>query len=272
MRLDRALSARGLARSRTHAHRLIVDGAVRVRGVVVTKPAIHVGENTDITVVGNTHYVSRGALKLDGALNRFSERGLEVRGRACLDAGASTGGFTQVLLERGATKVLAVDVGHEQLAVPLRHDARVVNREGVNVRELPPPDAHEAVDVLTADLSFISLAMVIPALAPWLKPGGDALLMAKPQFEVGVEKLGKKGVVKRPGDRIDAVKSVAQAMNDHDIAVIDVARSELSGPAGNVEFFIWGRRSWQAKPGDDLRPLDQEQIRRAIVREVKGDS
>ncbi len=274
MRLDRALHARGLARSRSHAQSLIAAGAVRVDGAVATKPAMDVGDEP-IEVAGSDNYVSRAAGKLLGALDRFAPDGLSPAGRRCLDAGASTGGFTQVLLERGAAGVLAVDVGHGQISPVVAADPRVDVREGVNVRDFTPETEADRVELLTADLSFISLTLVIPALAAWLAPGADALLMAKPQFEVGREKLGAGGVVRSPADREWAVLEVADACLGAQLEVYDVARSRVSGPSGNVEFFVWCGKPWQAEqqvsaPGPVRRALDRERLVSAVRREVKG--
>jgi len=272
VRLDRALAARGLARSRTHAQALLESGCVRVDGVEVVRPATDVTDKQTITLneTGDFH-VSRGALKLLGALDAFS-RGdrpgnrLAVEGRRCLDAGASTGGFTQVLLEHGAVSVLALDVGHGQMSLRVAADPRVTSREGVNVRYLDPPEPGQAVDLIVADLSFISLTLVIDPLASWLVTGGDAVVLVKPQFEVGAARLGKGGVVRNDAVRIDAVSRVAAAMAESGLPILGVARSPVSGADGNVEIFLWGRKTWQAK--DDA--LSATALIEAIEREVKG--
>ena len=255
---------------------MILAGSVTVNGVVVDRPSLEVRDEDVLLVAPDADpYVSRGARKIAGALARFEPQGLSVRGRMCLDAGASTGGFTQMLLERGAAGVLAVDVGHGQLAASVSGDPRVTSREGVNVRDLPPPGPGAAVQLLVADLSFISLELVVPALAAWLEPGGDALLLVKPQFEVGAARLGKGGVVRDLAARAEAVAKVARAMEGSGLSVCGVARSPLSGADGNVEIFIWGRKTWQAGDGahgPSAAPpaLDSAAISRAIDREVKG--
>ncbi len=276
MRLDRALHARGLARSRTHAQALIAEKSVLVDGNVVTKRAFEVEHQQLELAADADHYVSRGAHKLVGALASFAPAGLVVTGRECMDAGASTGGFTQVLLEDDAASVLAVDVGHDQLSPAIARDPRVDAREGINVRDFVPPSDAARVEFLVADLSFISLRHVLPGLAAWLRPGADALLMVKPQFEVGAGGLGKGGVVRSADARAGAVASVAQSAREADLHLFDVARSRLSGPRGNVEYFIWCGKPWQAEQApsgqQDTRPrLDEESLARAIDREVKGE-
>jgi len=272
MRLDRALAARGLARSRTHAQALIAAGSVLVDGVVVCRSSLEVSEDAELALASTADaYVSRGAHKLIGALDAFAARGLAVAGRACLDAGASTGGFTQVLLERGAASVLAIDVGHGQMARAIAADPRVTAREGVNVRDLEPPGGAEGteragVDLIVADLSFISLTLAVEPLAAWLRPDGDMVLMVKPQFEVGAGRLGRGGVVRRPEEMVSAVASVARAMASAGFGIADVSRSLVSGPRGTVEFFVWGRRTWQA--GGEAQPLDDRALLNAIEREV----
>jgi 23S rRNA (cytidine1920-2'-O)/16S rRNA (cytidine1409-2'-O)-methyltransferase len=273
MRLDRALAARGVARSRTHAQALIAAGSVLIDGVVARRSSLEVDEDAEIALAPTADaYVSRGAHKLIGALDAFALRGLTVAGRACLDAGASTGGFTQVLLERGAASVLAIDVGHGQMAASIAEDPRVTSREGVNVRDLEPPDQgagvdEAGVDLIVADLSFISLSFAVEPLAAWLRPGGDMLLMVKPQFEVGAGRLGRGGVVRRPEDMVDAVASVARSMAAAGFGIADVSRSLVSGPRGTVEFFVWGRRTWQA--GGEVQPLDEKALQTVIEREVE---
>jgi 23S rRNA (cytidine1920-2'-O)/16S rRNA (cytidine1409-2'-O)-methyltransferase len=191
-------------------------------------------------------YVSRGGHKLAGALAAFPELG--VAGRRCLDAGASTGGFTDVLLRRGAAAVIAVDVGYGQLAWPLRNDSRVTVLERTNVRSLTPEQIGGPVDLTVADLSFISLRLVLPALAACTRPEGDLVPMVKPQFEVGRERVGAGGVVREPALRAGAVLDVAAAAVGLGLGVAGVAVSPLPGPSGNVEFFLWLRRG--APPAD----------------------
>lgn len=242
-RLDSELVRRGLARSREHARELIESGVVLVKGGTATKPATQVEESDAILVTEvdpSGHYVSRGAHKLIGALDRFAD--VVVTGRLCLDAGASTGGFTQVLLERGAARVLAVDVGYGQLAWPVRTDARVDVLERTNVRGLTAGALPFRPDLLVADLSFIPLELVLPALAGVAADTCDLVLMVKPQFEVGKDRVGKGGVVRDPALRAEAVSAVADAAAERGWGAHLLATSPLPGPSGNVEFFLWLRR------------------------------
>jgi len=257
LRLDAELVRRGLARSREQAAELIATGRVAVGGQRAAKAASQVAAGAAITVgepVGGPEYVSRGGHKLAGALAAFG--GPVVAGRRCLDAGASTGGFTDVLLRSGAAHVVAVDVGYGQLAWSLRSDDRVTVLDRVNIRSLRPDQVAPAPDLVVADLSFISLTLVIPALVACAAPGADLLLMVKPQFEVGRERVGD-GVVRDPALRAEAVQSVARAAAGSGLGVQGVTASPLPGPAGNVEYFLWLRR---AAP-----PLDPDMVRDAIA-------
>ena len=238
-RLDAELTRRGLARSREHARELIDAGAVVVRGTVAGKPATQVNDFDSIVVniddVGHG-YVSRGAVKLAGALDHFSE--IAVADRLCLDAGASTGGFTEVLLRRGAAEVLAVDVGYGQLAWSLRTDERVHVYERMNVRSMSAEDFPFRPGLVVADLSFISLEIVLPAMRATAAPDADLLLMVKPQFEVGRASVGD-GVIRDPALRAGAVRTVAMAAAGLGLTTRGVVASPLPGPSGNVEFFLW---------------------------------
>jgi len=240
-RLDAELVRRGLARSREHAVDLIESRSILVRGIPASKPATQVDAETSITLAGaRSDYVSRGGHKLAGALDAFPE--ILVDGKVALDAGASTGGFTDVLLKRGASKVIAVDVGYGQLAWELRQDSRVEIHDRTNVRNLSREIIQDSVDIVVADLSFISLALVIPALAAVSKPDADFLIMVKPQFEVGREKLGAGGVVRDPQLRKNAVLEVAKSAHEMGLGTLGVVASPLPGPSGNVEYFLWLRR------------------------------
>jgi len=234
LRLDVALVQRGLARSRGQARDLVMARRVRVDGGVTAKTSRLVSADARIEVDADP-WVSRAAHKLIGALE---DTGLTVPGRV-LDAGASTGGFTQVLLARGATRVYAVDVGHGQLAPVLRDDPRVSVREGLNLRDLTPADVEaEPVDLVVADVSFISLRLILAPLLAVLSPAGTALLLVKPQFEVGRERLGRGGVVRSEQERqaaVDAVAATADALGWHESWR---GPSRLPGPAGNVEWFL----------------------------------
>ncbi|MFM8752193.1 MAG: TlyA family RNA methyltransferase [Actinomycetota bacterium] len=240
IRLDAELVRRGLARSREHAVDLIESRSVLVKGIPASKPATQVDAETSITLAGSRNdYVSRGGHKLAGALDAFS--GITIDGRVALDAGASTGGFTDVLLKRGARKVIAVDVGYGQLAWELRQDPRVEIHDRTNVRTLTSQAISEAPDLVVADLSFISLTLVIPALIAVTKKDADFVIMVKPQFEVGREKLGAGGVVRDPDLRRSAVREVAQSALELGLGTVGVVASSLPGPSGNVEYFLWLR-------------------------------
>jgi 23S rRNA (cytidine1920-2'-O)/16S rRNA (cytidine1409-2'-O)-methyltransferase len=258
MRLDTELVRRGLARSREQAADLIAAGRVAVAGQTAGKAAAQVGQDAAITVAEsgrNADYASRGGRKLEGALAAFP--GLVVAGQRCLDAGASTGGFTDVLLRAGAAHVVAVDVGYGQLAWALRTDPRVTVLDRVNVRQLTPDQVAPAPGLVTADLSFISLVLVLPALAACAAADADFVLLVKPQFEVGKGKVGAGGVVRDPAQRAEAVAAVAAAALEIGLGAAGVAASPLPGPSGNVEYFLWLRR---AAP-----PLDQIALQRAIT-------
>jgi 23S rRNA (cytidine1920-2'-O)/16S rRNA (cytidine1409-2'-O)-methyltransferase len=291
LRLDAELVRRGLARSRDQAADLIAAGRVAVAGQLAAKPASQVAIDAAITVDQASEgpdYVSRGGHKLAGALAVFASMGAEsvaqqadrsgthglgagsvaqqahrsgthglvVAGKRCLDAGASTGGFTDVLLRAGAAHVLAVDVGYGQLAWSLRRDERVTVLDRVNVRNLTPEQVAPPPDLVVADLSFISLTVVLPALAACAAENADFLLMVKPQFEVGKDKAGS-GVVRDPELRAAAVAKVAGAAADAGLGVAGVTASPLPGPSGNVEYFLWLRRG--------AGPLEDAVLRQAIA-------
>jgi len=234
-RLDAELVRRSMARSREHARELIESGIVRVKGTIASKAATQVSdaEAIDVVIMANS-YVSRGAHKLIGALD---DTGVNPHRLKCLDAGASTGGFTQVLLERGAASVIAVDVGYGQLAWPVRTDPRVTVLERTNVRMIGVDDLAFRPELIVADLSFISLTLVLPALTAVLAPTGQMLLMVKPQFEVGRDFVGN-GVVSDPRLRAAAVDTVCQAAAGLNFGLTAVTASKLPGPSGNVEYFV----------------------------------
>ncbi|MFG1927455.1 TlyA family RNA methyltransferase [Cryptosporangium sp. NPDC048952] len=251
-RLDAELVRRGLARSREDAANLIAAGAVKVDGQVAAKAATAVDPASAVTVTEDTgpKYVSRGGHKLAGALEAFH---VDVKGRRCLDAGASTGGFTDVLLRAGAAHVVAVDVGYGQLAWSLQTDDRVTVIDRTNVRTLEPETIGGPCEVTVADLSFISLGLVLPALAKCTAPDGDLVPMVKPQFEVGKERLGAGGVVRDKNLRAEAVLGVANQAATMGLGVAGVVASPLPGPSGNVEFFLWLRRDAPAVDPDAVR-------------------
>jgi len=275
MRLDRVLVERGIARSRAQAQSLIADGVVTLDGRVTLRAAADVGpESSVVLTVPIDHYVCRAAHKLAGALDVCAHLGLDVTHRRALDAGASTGGFTQVLLELGAANVVALDVGHDQLAPQIAADPRVTVREGVNVRDLDPADPDAGVSLVVADLSFISLELVIAPLVGWCAPPADLVLMVKPQFEVGRALLGAGGVVRDARHRAAAVSRVADAMTREGLVLHHVARSSLPGSTGNVEFFIWGSLSWQAGTAEPHRTrpvLAGEALINAIASQVERE-
>jgi len=241
-RLDQALVSRGLARSRTHAARLISDGKVSSAGEVLAKASLQVqdGMALEVATTSEDDYVSRAAHKLAGALDAFPA--VEVSGKRCLDAGASTGGFTEVLLRRGAAHVVAVDVGHDQLVPQIRNDARVSVHEGLNVRYMTPELIGGPASLTVADLSFISLTLVVAPLAACTAAGGDLVLMVKPQFEIGKDRLGRTGVVTSERERRMAVAKVAAAAMDAGLDLEGLAQSPLPGQDGNVEYFLWIKR------------------------------
>lgn len=258
-RVDAELVRRGLARSRQQAAELIGAGKVSIDGLPARKPGTAVAVTAALTVADDERgWVSRGAHKLIGALDAF---GIPVAGRRCLDAGASTGGFTDVLLDRGAAEVVAADVGYGQLAWALRCDPRVTVVERTNVRDLTPEAIGGPVDLLVADLSFISLVTVLPALVGCARPGADIVPMVKPQFEVGKGRVGAGGVVHDPGMRADAVVAVARRAAELGWPAVDVTASPLPGPSGNVEYFLWlHARTDRGLAGEGL----VDAVRRAI--------
>ncbi|MER8182435.1 TlyA family RNA methyltransferase [Kitasatospora sp. NPDC094015] len=259
-RLDAELVRRNLARSREHASELIAAGRVTVGGATATKPATQVETSAAVVVAkddSDPDYVSRGGHKLAGAFAAFVPQGLVVEGRRALDAGASTGGFTDVLLRTGAAHVLAVDVGYGQLAWSLQSDERVTVMDRTNVRELSLElIGGTAVDLVVGDLSFISLGLVLPALAGCCAPDADLVMMVKPQFEIGKERLGSGGVVRSPQLRAETIRQVAAQAWESGLGVRAVTASPLPGPSGNVEYFLWLRRG--------APPLDPAEADRAV--------
>ncbi|WP_026415349.1 TlyA family RNA methyltransferase [Actinomadura oligospora] len=261
-RLDAELVRRGLARSREQAGQLIADGRVKVGGQVAGKAATQVDTGAAILVAedeSGPDYVSRGGHKLAGALEAFDA--LDVKGRVALDAGASTGGFTDVLLRAGAAHVYAVDVGYGQIAWSLRTDERVSVLERVNIRELEPeqlgqPEA-ERPTLVVGDLSFISLKLVLGPIQRCVAPEADYAIMVKPQFEVGKNRVGAGGVVREPELRAEAVRDVAAHAATLGLGVLGVTASPLPGPSGNVEYFLWLRAG--------APPLAEADLERAVA-------
>ena len=264
-RVDAELVRRGLARSREHASELIAAGRVLIAGTVASKPATAVEPNTPLIVTevsDEVAWASRGAHKLLGALEAFTPEGLRVAGRRCLDAGASTGGFTDVLLHEGARQVVAVDVGYGQLVWRLQSDERVHVIDRTNVRSIDAEKIGGPVELVVADLSFISLKLVLPAFVACVAPGADLLPMVKPQFEVGKDRVGSGGVVRDPALRTEAVLDVAREAQRLGLRTLGAVASPLPGPSGNVEYFLWLRAG---EPGpEDLDPVVIELIERAV--------
>lgn len=263
-RLDAELVRRGLARSREHASELIAASRVTVSGQLAAKAATAITSDTPVLVRGDRadeNWASRGAHKLIGALDAFPD--VTVQDRRILDAGASTGGFTDVLLRRGAREVVAVDVGYGQLIWRLQNDERVRVHDRTNVRTLTPEAIDGQVEVTVSDLSFISLRLVLPALTTCTRADGDLVLMVKPQFEVGKERIGSGGVVRDLGHRADAVAGVVDAAAGLGWGMAGVAASPLPGPSGNVEFFVHLRAAGDTVAAMRTDTVDSS-LRRAI--------
>jgi 23S rRNA (cytidine1920-2'-O)/16S rRNA (cytidine1409-2'-O)-methyltransferase len=244
IRLDRLLTERGFAESREKAQALIFAGQVLVQGQKIDKAGAPVQRDAEIRILGEAlPYVSRGGLKLEKAMQEFR---VSVSGKAALDVGASTGGFTDCLLQHGCAKVYAVDVGYGQIAWKLRQDPRVVVIERTNIREMGPSVIPEPVDVAVIDVSFISLEKVIPAVLKFLKSDSEIIALIKPQFEVGKESVGKGGIVRDEAARSAAVERVAAFFRDTGLDVKGVIPSPITGQDGNVEFLIYAIRKGQA--------------------------
>jgi 23S rRNA (cytidine1920-2'-O)/16S rRNA (cytidine1409-2'-O)-methyltransferase len=257
-RIDAVLAEQGLFPSRSAAAGAVRAGEVRIGrdGPVALRPSQLVEPAAELLVDSGPRYVSRGGIKLDNALEAL---GIDVSGRDCLDVGASTGGFTDCLLQRGAARVAAVDVAYGQIDAGLREDSRVTVIERLNAREMVPAGLPFAPSLATVDVSFISLTKVLPAVARCLAPGGEALAMVKPQFELGRERVGR-GVVRDAGDRREAILKVAEAAGEIGLPVRGFASSGLPGPKGNRETFVWC--------GGDGEPVADLE---AAVRAVEGD-
>ncbi|WP_431472961.1 TlyA family RNA methyltransferase [Ornithinimicrobium sp. W1665] len=265
-RLDTTLVLRGLARSRTQARLLVQDGRVRVDGTLVDRPAAPVDPAQQVVVDEASPdaasawvtegWVGRGALKLRHALQVWGPCGLSVEGCRCLDVGASTGGFTQVLLTHGAAHVVALDVGHDQLHPDLLADPRVTDLSGTSIRDVVPDQVGSPVDVVVADLSFISLRTVLPELGALLARDGEAVLLVKPQFEVGRTVLARDGVVRSAAQRQDVLRAVLATATEHRLTLHGIERSPVTGSHGNVEYLLW------------LRPRRSDMIGWGLTREA----
>jgi 23S rRNA (cytidine1920-2'-O)/16S rRNA (cytidine1409-2'-O)-methyltransferase len=238
VRIDQLLAERGLAESREKAQALILAGHVLVNGQKVQKSGHSVASDAEIEVLERIPYVSRGGYKLAAALDHWA---VDVTGWVCIDVGSSTGGFTDCLLQRGAARVYAIDVGHGQLDWRLRNDPRVVVREGVNARYLQPQDFPETFDLAVCDASFISTTLLIPAMAPVLAPDGKMIILVKPQFEVERGQVGKGGIVREPALHQAACDRVRAAVEAQGFQA-DIIESPILGAEGNREFLLYARR------------------------------
>jgi 23S rRNA (cytidine1920-2'-O)/16S rRNA (cytidine1409-2'-O)-methyltransferase len=244
-RLDVLLTERGHADTRTKAQAIIMSGLVYVDGQKADKPGVSYEESVDIEVrSGSCPYVSRGGLKLEKALRDF---GVKPEGYVCSDSGASTGGFTDCLLQQGAKKVFAIDVGYGQLDWKIRSDPRVVVMERTNVRYVTPEQLGEPLDLSVIDVSFISLKIVLPVIKTFLKPTGQVLCLIKPQFEAGKDKVGKKGVVREPETHKEVLDGFVELANSLDFKILGLTFSPVKGPEGNIEFL--GHLTLDDKPG-----------------------
>lgn len=237
IRLDQLVHKKGITESREKARALIIEGKVLVNGVKVEKPGSLVDENSEVTLCGETlPYVSRGGLKLEHAIKHFS---IDVRDKVAMDVGASTGGFTDCLLQHGAKKVYAIDVGYGQLAWKLRADPRVIAIERTNIRYMERDKIPESVDIATVDVSFISLKLVIPKILEFLKPKGEIVALVKPQFEVGKGEVEKGGIVKSEEKRVKVVENIKSFFESLSLKVVGVVESPIKGQKGNVEYLIY---------------------------------
>ncbi|MBB2954742.1 23S rRNA (cytidine1920-2'-O)/16S rRNA (cytidine1409-2'-O)-methyltransferase [Bifidobacterium commune] len=240
MRLDAYMASIGLVYSRSQAQRLISSGRVHVDGRLVSKPSFAVDEHSTIDVDKGADYVSRGAYKLEGAFERFSAVGLKSpQGRKCLDIGASTGGFCDVLLRRGAETVIALDVGHDQLDPRIASDSRIIEMSGVNIRDICTDDLPYQPSLIVSDVSFISLTYVLPVAAEIAAPNADTVLLVKPQFEVGKGHLGKNGIVEDPELRQAALNRVCDCAQQVGFNVRGACPSPISGTHGNNEYLLY---------------------------------
>ncbi len=256
-RLDQLLVQRGLAESRSQAQRLIMAGQVRLDGEVMLRPSKEVPATAAIAVDAGPRFVSRGGEKIEAALETF---GLSVQGKVCADVGASTGGFTDCLLQRGARRVYAIDVGRGILHWKLRNDPRVVLLEGTNARHLER--LPEPIDLVSIDAAFISLALLLPPAAGWLAPGGDVVALVKPQFEAGREAVGRGGVVRDSRIHREVLERVATEAAHAGLGPQAILRSPLLGPRGNVEFLLWAVKGGEARSleGDIERAVELSAI------------
>ncbi len=236
IRLDNLLVEKGLVESREKARALILEGNVLVNDRKADKPGTFIPHDTSLKILQKMPYVSRGGLKLEAALKNFN---IDVHGKVAMDVGASTGGFTDCLLQRGAKKVYAVDVGYGQLSWELRNNPCVVVLEKTNIRYLEKDIVAEQIDICTIDVSFISLLKVIPKVLEFLSPSGEIVALIKPQFEVGKKDVGKGGVVKDEAKRLEAIEKISNEVQGMGLEVKGMTKSPLAGPKGNIEYFIY---------------------------------
>ncbi len=265
-RLDILVTERGLAESREKAKTLIMAGQVYVDGQKADKPGDTFSEDAAVEVRGKgLPYVSRGGLKLEKAMREF---GLQLQGRTCMDIGASTGGFTDCMLQNGAQRVYSVDVGYGQLAWSLRTDPRVVNLERTNARYLTREQVPEEIDFFSVDVSFISLTLILPAVRPLLAEHGQAVCLIKPQFEAGREKVGKKGVVRDKAVHEEVIEKIRSFALENGFSVLGLTFSPVKGPEGNIEYLIYLERSEAPSQGEQVLSAQQvvEESHRALDR------
>ncbi len=254
-RLDAELVARGIARSRERAKEMISSGAVLINGITAKKASENVSADDEITSADQELYVGRGALKLEKAVDVF---GLELSGMRCLDIGASTGGFTELMLEKGAAEVFSVDVGHGQLAESLRRDCRVTNMEGTDIRNVTAENIGGKVDFISADVSFISLSKILPKIYELLKADGYAAVLIKPQFEVGKKNVGKKGVVKDRKVHLNVLEELDDLIRITGFAPLDYTYSPIKGGNGNIEYLVKLKKSAEDPPRYNFAELVNE--------------
>lgn len=265
-RLDILVTERGLVESREKAKTLIMAGQVYVDGQKADKPGDTFSEDAAVEVRGKgLPYVSRGGLKLEKAMREF---GLQLQGRTCMDIGASTGGFTDCMLQNGAQRVYSVDVGYGQLAWSLRTDPRVVNLERTNARYLTREQVPEEIDFFSVDVSFISLTLILPAVRPLLAEHGQAMCLIKPQFEAGREKVGKKGVVRDKAVHEEVIEKIRSFALENGFSVLGLTFSPVKGPEGNIEYLIYLERSEAPSQGEQVPSAQQvvEESHRALDR------
>lgn len=257
LRLDSAVFELGISESREKAKALIMAGQIYVNGMKAIKPGVTVNSSDKIELRGNTlPYVSRGGLKLEKAMEVFP---ITLKDKVCMDIGASTGGFTDCMLQNGAVKVYSIDVGYGQLAWKLRSDSRVVNLERTNFRYVTNEQIPESIDFASIDVSFISLKLIFPALMSLLKTDGECVCLVKPQFEAGKDKVGKKGVVRERSTHVEVIENVIGYASDNGFSVLNLDFSPVKGPEGNIEYLLYIK-----KTDEKTCAVDSEMIERVV--------